>query len=86
MLHVLGPVSSSMCSYQDITQLVLFLLAVPPCCNVIDKQKELDRRKKTESKEGHGREGSGGEMWRKKTPYSSGKQAEKKKEERKGRW
>lgn len=44
LLHVLGPVISSMGSYQDITQLVLFLRAAPRCHNVIDEQKEPERK------------------------------------------
>lgn len=53
-----------MCSYQDVTQLVLFLLAAPRCHHGIEEQKELGRRRRIESKERNGREGSGGERWR----------------------
>lgn len=68
LIHVLGPVSSSMSSYQNITQLVLILVAAPHCHNVTDEQKELNRRKRTERKERNGRKGSRGERWRKKNP------------------
>lgn len=42
------------------------LVSALRCPSVIDEQKELDRRKRIESKERNGREGSGGERWRKK--------------------
>lgn len=47
----MGPVISIMCSYQDVTQLVLSLRAAPRCHNVIHEQKEPDRRKTIGSKE-----------------------------------
>jgi len=47
LLYVLG----NMCSHWDVSQLVLPLWAAPHCCNVADEQKELDRRKRIESKE-----------------------------------
>lgn len=50
LIHVLGPVSSSMSSYQNVTQLVLLLVAAPHCHNVTDEQKALNRRKRIERK------------------------------------
>jgi len=72
-----------MCSYQDITQLVLFLLAAPHAHNMIDEQKELDRRKRIESKERNGREGSGRERWRKKNLITAENRQKRKKEKEK---
>lgn len=73
-----------MCSYEDVTQLVLFLLAGPRCHNVTDEQKEPDRRKKIKSKERNGREGRRRKVEKKTHPYNSGKQAKKKKEKADG--
>lgn len=37
LLCVLGPVLNSMCSYWDVSQLVLLLFPAPCCRNVIDE-------------------------------------------------